>query len=305
MGPDASAAVDRLVELCKEQSDYNTFDGRHAFHLDVVRTLALIGYTSAVDPILEWFRHKAINPETDLQTGRRDTTTLTVDEDTDPECKKLIERIKCIKPTRDKYTRIIRRCVCPGDFYKVNEEGHLLGKDGKPLMDEDGKPVTKVKEGNLHLVCERVGGPKVGHVPDIQAGGDICQGACYQPQLDDVNDKVGRWIKKKRGCMGEFCYRSVTLTTVTVFDKDDNVIEGGEPIDVEKELLRLGCLKKGKKEGDPPIDPLKEARQKKWDAYVMKNDKDKDGFPDNFDKEKCRGWMPGELDILEAKKKEK
>ena len=30
MGPDASAAVDRLVELCKEQSDYNTFDGRHA-----------------------------------------------------------------------------------------------------------------------------------------------------------------------------------------------------------------------------------------------------------------------------------
>ena len=73
MGPDASAAVDRLVELCKEQSDYNTFDGRHAFHLDAVRTLALIGYTSAVDPILEWFRHKAINPETDLQTGRRDT----------------------------------------------------------------------------------------------------------------------------------------------------------------------------------------------------------------------------------------
>ena len=38
MGPDASAAVDRLVELCKEQSDYNTFDGRHAFHLDVVRS---------------------------------------------------------------------------------------------------------------------------------------------------------------------------------------------------------------------------------------------------------------------------
>lgn len=73
MGPDASAAVDRLVQLCGEQSDYNTFDGRHAFHLDVVRTLALIGDISAVDPILEWFRNKAINPASDLRSGRRDT----------------------------------------------------------------------------------------------------------------------------------------------------------------------------------------------------------------------------------------
>ena len=70
MGSEASAAVDRLTQLCTEQSDYNTFDGRHAFHLDVVRTLALIGDVSAVDPILEWFKHKAINSE---PVGRRDT----------------------------------------------------------------------------------------------------------------------------------------------------------------------------------------------------------------------------------------
>ena len=80
MGPEASPAVDRLVQLCAEQSDYNTFDGRHAFHLDVVRTLALIGDTSAVEPILEWFKHKAANPESDLQAGRRDTAWHNIQE---------------------------------------------------------------------------------------------------------------------------------------------------------------------------------------------------------------------------------
>ena len=73
MGPAASGAVDRLVQLCSEQSDYNTFDGRLAFHLDVVRTLGLIGDPSAIDPLLAWYRIKATDPKSDLSATRRDT----------------------------------------------------------------------------------------------------------------------------------------------------------------------------------------------------------------------------------------
>lgn len=72
LGPKASGTVDRLIELFEQQDDHNTFDGILTYRSDVVRTLGLIGDPKAIGPIIEWFRCKASDPQTDADCKKHD-----------------------------------------------------------------------------------------------------------------------------------------------------------------------------------------------------------------------------------------